>query len=276
VTVLSDIDSRGVKWMGEVSPDWQVRSVKHDFSIQLGKMLQNRSAEADDQPVPYLKALHVLWGRVETNDLPEMWASPKEIQQYGVELGDLLVCEGGEVGRAGVVHALPVHCIMQNSLHRIRGKGASDVRFLQYILHAVGTSGWFDVLCSRATIAHFTGEKFSNLRIPTPDIYRQRAIAAFLDRETSRIDALIEKKRRQVELLQEKRAALISHVVTRGLNPKMKMKDSGIGWIGEIPRHWDVIPIKRVAKMESGHTPDKQVEEYWMDCDILSQESRLH
>ena len=75
----------------------------------------------------------------------------------------------------------------------------------------------------------------------------QRLIAAFLDRETARIDQLIAKKERQIELLQEKRSALISHAVTKGLNPKAKMKDSGIEWLGEIPEHWEVKKIRRIV-----------------------------
>ncbi|HQA92228.1 MAG TPA: restriction endonuclease subunit S, partial [Sedimentisphaerales bacterium] len=81
-------------------------------------------------------------------------------------------------------------------------------------------------------------------------------------------DALIEKKRRQIELLQEKRSALISHAVTKGLNPNAPMKDSAIDWLGQIPEHWDAIRVMWVAKLESGHTPDKKVPEYWESCTI--------
>ena len=107
-----------------------------------------------------------------------------------------------------------------------------------------------------------------DFRHPIPTTNEQRSIAAFLDRETVRIDALIEKKRCQIELLQEKRSSLISHAVTKGLNSSAPMKESGFEWLGKIPAHWQVLPIKRVARMESGHTPDKKVEEYWTDCKI--------
>lgn len=86
--------------------------------------------------------------------------------------------------------------------------------------------------------------------IPPPDV--QCAIAAFLDRETKRIDALIEKKQRQREVLQEKRAALVSHAVTKGLNPKAKMKNSGIEWLGEIPAHWDVARLRYLGSCQNG------------------------
>jgi len=244
-----ELDPYGMKWMGEVPGRWSVEPAKRHFDIQLGKMLQNDPSCDTDRIVPYFKALHVLWGAVNARDLPEMWASPSELRQYGLVSGDLLVCEGGEVGRAGIVTTPPRDSIIQNALHRVRAKNSGDVRFLMYVLHSVSSAGWFDVLCNKATIAHFTGEKFASLRIPLPPNDEQQAIADFLDRETGRIDALIEKKQRQIELLQEKRTALISHAVTKGLDPNAKMKDSGIEWLGEIPKHWEVRRLKYTADL---------------------------
>ena len=82
-------------------------------------------------------------------------------------------------------------------------------------------------------------------RVELPPVEEQRAIAAFLDRETARIDALVAKKERLIELLQEKRTALITRAVTKGLDPTVPMKDSGVEWLGEIPAHWEV---KRLGK----------------------------
>jgi len=86
-----------------------------------------------------------------------------------------------------------------------------------------------------------------------PNPATQKAIAAFLDRETSRIDELIAKKQRQLELLQEKRTVLISHVVTKGLDPDVRMKDSGVEWLGEIPEHWEVARFKYALWLQRGH-----------------------
>jgi len=95
-------------------------------------------------------------------------------------------------------------------------------------------------------------EFIGNLPMTVPPLPEQRAIAAFLDRETARIDALIEKKERQIELLQEKRTAVISHTVTKGLDPNARMKDSGIEWLGEIPTHWEVLAFKRLGDFQAG------------------------
>ena len=245
-------DHYGIEWMGDLSSGWSVHHVKRHFGVQLGKMLQNEPSSPSDRTVPYMKALHVQWGQVDISDLPEMWVSPTDLRQYGICAGDLLVCEGGEAGRASVVDAPPPNCIIQNALHRVRALDSDDVRYLYYVLYAVNAAGWFNVLCNRATIAHFTKEKLADLRMPIPTCDEQRAIATFLDRETARIDALIEKKRRQIELLHEKRAALISHAVTKGLDPKAKMRDSGIEWLGEVPAHWERQSIGRLCYLGRG------------------------
>jgi type I restriction enzyme S subunit len=104
--------------------------------------------------------------------------------------------------------------------------------------------------------------------IAIPEPSEQSAICAFLDRETGKIDALVEEQKHLIELLKEKRQAMISQAVTKGLDPTVPMKDSGVEWLGQVPAHWEVRRVKDVAKLESGHTPSKQVAEYWEDCDI--------
>src|SRR5262249_13826227 len=113
-------------------------------------------------------------------------------------------------------------------------------------------SGYIDILCNKATIAHFTAEKVGRVPVILPPLAEQRAITSFLDRETARIDELIVKKQRLIELLQDKRSALISHAVTKGLDPNVPMKDSGVEWLGDIPAHWNASPFKRVALISYG------------------------
>ena len=242
----------GVPWLGEIPAHWDITAIKNQFSIQLGKMLQNSPSDIDDLEVPYLKAVNVQWFRVQTSEPSTMWANQKEIELFGIQKGDLLVCEGGEGGRCGIVEEDVDGYIIQNALHRVRPIKDSRNDFLEYVLSTVSASGWFDALNERATIAHFTGEKFSALRMPLPPLPEQRAIAAFLDRETARIDALVARKERLIELLREKRAALITRAVTRGLEPNAPMQDSGVPWLGEIPAHWEVPTLKWHSRCHSG------------------------
>ena len=122
------------------------------------------------------------------------------------------------------------------------------------------TIGYFKYAIDMATqwyVRHDINPKLMNnvmssIRIPSPNYDEQKVITDFLNRETERIDTLIAKKRRQIELLQEKRSALISHVVTKGLNSNVKMKDSRVEWLGEIPEHWDVIRLKFLCSTTKG------------------------
>ena len=204
----------GVEWLGDVPAHWGVAAVKRHYSIQLGKMLQNGPNVPTDIAVPYLKAQHVQWFSVRTTDAPTMWASPHEIEQFGVRAGDLLVCEGGEGGRCSLVEEVPPGYIIQNALHRVRSSGNSRNDYLQYVMSSISKTGWFDAINNKATIAHFTVEKFGSLMIPVPPIPEQAAIVAYLDKATADIDAAIDRARREIELLSEYRTRLIADLVT--------------------------------------------------------------
>jgi len=245
----------GVKWLATVPASWRICAVKHRFDIFLGKMLQPEPASAHDLQVPYLKAANVQWENIGLGSLQTMWASKDEIQTGQVAMGDLLVCEGGEVGRAAILTQKPEEpTIIQNALHRVRSQSEMP-KFLMYLLEVSASGGWLEVECNKATIQHFTCDKFGSLRIALPSLDEQCRIVSFLDRETAKIDALIEKKERLIDLLQEKRAALITQAVTKGLDPTVPMKDSGVEWLGKIPAHWNVKRIKTVACLNTGGTP---------------------
>jgi type I restriction enzyme S subunit len=234
--------------------DWPATQVKYVFDISLGKMLQPTPRNSEDVETPYLKSINVQWNGINTEDLSTMWANATEIKGLELKIGDLLVCEGGEVGRASILREEPpCNCIYQNALHRVRSK-KSDVRYLKYCLKQASEAGWFDVLCNRATIAHFTVEKFRELRIHFPSSKAQRLIADYLDRETARIDSLMAEKEKMLSLMEEKRFVLISQAVTRGLNPDVPLKSSGLDWLGYIPAHWETKKLKYVASLKSGET----------------------
>ena len=230
----------GVEWLGDVPAHWEVTAVKRRYSIKLGKMLQNAPQRPDDVEVPYLKAQHVQWSQILTADVPKMWASQSETLKFGIETGDLLVCEGGEGGRCAILNEQIDNCIIQNALHRVRPRVQSLNVFLQYVMSAVAATGWFDALNNKATIAHFTKEKFDALRIPLPPLPEQRAIVRYLDHVDWRIQRYIEAKEKLITLLQEARQATIHRAITRGLDPDVPFRPSGVDWLGDVPAHWEV------------------------------------
>jgi type I restriction enzyme S subunit len=135
-------------------------------------------------------------------------------------------------------------------------------------MYMVAKRGVFAGSGNQNTIDHLTAIQLKHYRFPFAPAHEQRAITAFLDRETARIDALVARKERLIELLQEQRTALITRAVTKGLGPSVPMKHSGVEWLGEIPAHWEVNRTKLAARLRSGHTPSRQHPEYWEDCTI--------
>ena len=106
-------------------------------------------------------------------------------------------------------------------------------------------------------------EQFKEIPFLQPPIQEQQQIADFLDKATAKIDTLIKKQTKQIELLKEKRQAVISHAVTKGINPNVPMKDSGVEWLGEIPEHWTCLSIGYISKIDSGATPNRDKNSYW-------------
>ena len=192
-----------------------------------------------------------------------MWFSPRDRLQLRLCAGDLLVSEGGDVGRSSLWKKELEECYIQNSVNRIRGKKNNSTRFLYYWIATVKAKGYIDVLCNKSTIAHFTAEKVAEVPVPFPPTREQTTIATFLDRETAKIDGLIAEQEKLIALLAEKRQATISHAVTKGLNPAAPMKDSGVAWIGEIPQDWSSVQLKHLCSLlkDGTHLPPALVDE---------------
>lgn len=223
----------GVEWLGEVPAHWRVCKLGFQYKIELGKMLDGKKITGDAL-VPYLRNQDVQWGRINTESLPEMDISEGERERYTLRSGDLLVCEGGDVGRAALWFGPDRETGYQKALHRLRPwiGIAQRSEYLLAALFAAKTRGCYDQDESKATIAHLPAEKFRQLKFPFPPTQEQQVIAAFLDHETGRIDALVEEQQRLIELLKEKRQSVISHAVM----------DHGDGRKGKIGHYVDLLP----------------------------------
>ncbi len=230
-----------VPWLGSVPDHWSVGAVKRSYEIQLGKMLQPSKQAPNDTEVPYLKAVNVQWFKVRTSDPLTMWASPVDAEQYGIQSGDLLVCEGGEGGRCGIVRSSVNGYIIQNALHRVRHREQSLNEYLQSVLYVAAAHGYFEALNDKATIAHFTKDKLAAFRIPVPPLPEQQAIVRYLDHVDRRIRRYVSAKRKFIALLEEEKQAIINQAVTRGLDPNVRLKASGVEWLGDVPEHWEMV-----------------------------------
>ena len=212
----------GVEWLGNVPGHWDVAALYHKYWQSLGKMLDTKKV-VGDHLLPYLRNTDVQWDRINVNDLPTMDISPNEYERYTVLPGDLLVCEGGEVGRSALWSGELAICGFQKALHRLRSIRGDIPRFLYYVLHAASSRDVFND-GHVSTIAHLTGDKFRVHRFPFPPIPEQTTIVEYLDKTTAETDSAIDCARRQVELMDEYRTRLIADVATgkidvRGAKP---------------------------------------------------------
>jgi type I restriction enzyme S subunit len=174
--------------------------------------------------------------------------APWERDRYLLRSGDLLVCEGGEVGRTAMWRGQLEQCFYQKAIHRVRPRLDQEIpRFFYYLMYSLAKRGVFVAGGNPNTIDHLTAVQLRHYRFPFPPPSEQPGIAGSLDRETAKIDALVAKKERLIELLQEKRTALITRAVTKGLDPNVPTKHSGVEWLGEIPLHWEVKRIRNIA-----------------------------
>jgi type I restriction enzyme S subunit len=126
----------------------------------------------------------------------------------------------------------------------------------------------FGYYSTNTALPSMTKASLKSHLVPCPTLAEQTHIASFLDWETAKLDELAAEQQRLMEVLKEKRKAVIFRAVTKGLNADAPLKPSGIEWLGDVPKHWDLTKIKWVARMESGHTPDRKVAEYWQDGSI--------
>ena len=246
----------GVEWLGKIPTHWDIAPVYARYEVALGKMLDAKRVTGESSG-RYLRNVDVQWDAVNVDDLPEMDFPPADRDRYLLRSGDLLVCEGGEVGRTAIWGDQLDECFYQKAIHRVRPWSDSEIpRFFYFLMYALAKRGAFTAGGNPNTIDHLTAVQLRHYRAPFPATSEQRAIVTFLDRQTAKIDALVARKERLIELLQEKRTALITRAVTRGLDPNVPMKDSGVEWLGVIPTHWDSARL-RVAccSIETGGTP---------------------
>jgi type I restriction enzyme, S subunit len=203
-----------IEWLGDIPEHWTLPPLYMRYKVDLGKML-NETAISGDHLVPYLRNVDVQWDQINVSDLPEMDIGPWELARYTVRRGDLLVCEGGEVGRAALVRDAADGLGYQKALHRLRPLTVvEDPRFMFFTLRWGADQGVFAAGGNPNTIPHLTGEKLRAYRLPAPPQHEQVVIADFLDRETARIDGMAAKVEIASERLQEYRTALITAAVT--------------------------------------------------------------
>lgn len=231
----------GVEWLGEVPGHWDVRKIRWlcEIKKRISGELGHDVLSITQQGIK-IKDLESNDGQISMDYSKYQFV---EVGDFAMNHMDLLT---GYVDIADVFGVTsPDYRVFS-----IRDKKVCFDKFLLYLFQMGYRNKIFYAFgqgSSQLGRWRLPTEQFNDFFFPLPTLEEQQTIAAFLDRETGKIDALIAEQRRLVDLLAEKRQAVISHAVTKGLNPKAKMKDSGIEWLGEVPEHWEVRAIKHVV-----------------------------
>lgn len=249
----------GLEWLGMVPEHWEIMRLKSCSSIILGKMLMSippKGQEANYSLEKYLKSKNVGWLNLclDDNAVEEMFFNETEKELYKLREGDIVMNEGGDIGKVALWHDTGYDCYIQNSINKITSSNGVIPAFLTYYLYSVSMSGYFWSIVSQISIAHLTKEKLANTPIILPPLTEQRTIASYLDRKVGQIDALISEKGKMVEDLKAYRSSLITETVTKGLDKEVEMKDSGVEWIGKMPKDWKLLKLKRIVNLKSGTT----------------------
>ena len=228
------------EWLGVIPKEWSTRRIRGLTSIQKGRLPKITFTELNEPNyLPYL-TMEYLRGDVDSISLT--YVSPEETN-IKAEDGDILVLwDGLNAGeflksKKGVV---------SSTLAIIKSLGINK-DFLFYELKSI--EKFLKDQTIGMGIPHVSNDVLRNLSLCVPGASEQKLIVNFLDDEISKIDNLVSEQQKLISLLKEKRLAVISNAVTKGLNPQVTMKDSKIEWLGKVPEHWEVLPLKRFFKL---------------------------
>ena len=215
-----EMKQSGVEWIGDVPKHWEVCKLKHYSQVVLGKMLMT-SPPKDSEGLytleKYLKSKNVGWLQLflDEDNIDEMWFNQYEKSIYKLQENDIVMNEGGDIGKVSCWRGVDFDCYIQNSINKITADyNRVNAGFLCYWLYNLSSLGYFWSIVSQISIAHLTKEKLSNSPVVLPPITEQAAIASYLDHKCATIDTSISNAQHQIDLLQEYKQSLITEVVT--------------------------------------------------------------
>lgn len=244
----------GIKWVGKLPSHWTVMPIK--YAVIVNREALTEQIE-DDFELQYIDIGNVNErGIINPPERMKFVDAPSRARRV-IKKNDTIISTVRTYLKAvAFIESDDKNLIASTGFATLTSLGNTYPKYLYYL---VSSQGFVDTVSANSTGVSYpaiTSTELAQITAWLPPLPEQQAIAEFLDRKTAQIDALIAKKQRQIELLHEMRTALINHAVTKGLNPNVKMKDSGVEWLGEIPNHWNCSKIKHLTDVVSkGTTP---------------------
>lgn len=209
-----ELKETNIPWLGQIPAHWSVVRVKDIADIVLGKMVQNEQKKTEEVLKPYLKSRNIQWNGIDLSSVDEMWFKPNEIQSYSLLDDDIVVSEGGDVGKCVMWREEFGEMYFQNSVNRVRVAENTEAKYVYYVFQHFALNQVFMNTVNKVSIAHLTKDKIATYYIPMPNEAEQRRIADYLDTGDTKFRELKQKIQTQITLLRERRTSLISHAVT--------------------------------------------------------------
>ena len=237
----------GVVWIGEMPSHWRKSRLKYESLVPVQYGLNINSDLYVEQGIRFIRTTDI----ADDGELIDkgVYLETESVEKvYLTQPNDFLISRSGTLGRT-YLHQSDENYTYGGYLVRFNFGCSIKSRFIFYFTKSRYFEHWITLNTVQSTIGNVNGQKYSNLEIPVPSFSEQIQIANFLDRKTGQIDELIRLKERRIELLQAQRTALINQAVTKGLDPNVEMKPSGVEWIAEIPRHWTLTRLKYVSSI---------------------------
>ncbi len=254
----------GVEWLGDIPAGWTTQKLKFVARVQPSNV--DKKSKKDEKEVQLCNYTDVYYNEEITADLPFMKATASDVQikKFTLKSGDTIITKDSEDPNDIAVPAYVPQdldgVVCGYHLALLRPENGTYGGYLKRVMDSQYARSFFATRANGITRYGLGTYAISNFILPFPPLEEQKQIAAFLDKETIKTDILIDKQVQLITLLREKRQAVISHAVTRGLDPNVKMKDSGIEWLGEVPEHWVVKKLKFVASVQPSNVDKKSKE----------------
>lgn len=242
----------GVEWIEDIPAHWKIGAIKSQcVEITDGAHV---SPETEGGTYPFISTKDILSGEI---DFEECLKTSQQSYDYlfrtgcRPNIGDVLFSKDGTIGRTVVVKDNREFVVASSLIILRPSHECLDSEFLGFWCQSRSVQSQVERFVRGAGLPRLSIANLRRIVGCFPPLEEQRAIAAFLGRETSKIDALVAEQRRLIALLKEKRQAVISHAVTKGLDPTVKLKDSGIEWLGQVPEHWEVKRLRHAADIDN-------------------------
>ena len=242
----------GSEWIKTQLPrSWCIARIRDHATVVNGYPFDSQLFTADNG-IPLVRIRDI------ANDKASLCYAGVLIPEALIHNGDILV---GMDGNFNVTRWRGGDALLNQRVCCIRPTDAVDAGFLYYVLPT--PLCLINEFTYSTTVKHLSSFDILNIHFPYPPLSLQRTISDYLERETARLDALVAAKQRVLELLAEKRQALITRAVSRGLDPSTPLRDTGIPWLGEMPAHWEVWKLGHTALIGNGSTPSRSNTAYW-------------